>query len=348
MPIGPVWEAEIIKRGLRAETLERYGIYTGRRDRDGNVKPDRDGDVLCFPYFEDGVVVAEKYRTIDKKFWQKAGGKATFWNVDVMHERGLEEGYQRCIITEGEFDALTAIECGFETAVSVPDGAPAADNAAHAFEPLHPATEQTGKFKYLWRNLDKLKRVQKFIIAVDNDEPGKLLAAELVRRLGAWKCAFVLYPPGCKDLNDVLVKCGVEEVVRVIHGAMPYPVHGLYKLDEHPPMPEMNPLSTGWSILDQHLKVFPGEFMVVTGVPGHGKSSWMLNLVVNMVEVHDWKIVLFSPEMPVLPFLRERLRRLRTGWNDPKSDLWIEEKFVFIIADPVGDAVDHYNPGETR
>ena len=70
---------------------------------------------------ERGVVVAEKYRTPDNRFWQRPGGRRTFWNADVLDDPALAVGQYPLIITEGEIDALTAIDCGFPLA-QVPTG----------------------------------------------------------------------------------------------------------------------------------------------------------------------------------------------------------------------------------
>jgi twinkle protein len=39
------------------------------------VVPDRNGDIIVIPYFEKGVIVAEKYRTPGKRFWQRPNGR---------------------------------------------------------------------------------------------------------------------------------------------------------------------------------------------------------------------------------------------------------------------------------
>lgn len=52
---------------------------------------------------------------------------------------------------------------------------------------------------------------------------------------------------------------------------------------------------TGWSILDRHYTVAPGQFTVVTGWPGAGKSEWLDALLVNLSR-QGWKFAMFSPE----------------------------------------------------
>lgn len=340
--LGPIGCEAFERRGISIETATRFGVYTAS-NQDGHIIADTKGNVVVFPFEDNGAVVNEKYRAPGKKFWQRAGGKRTFWNVTALDDPGLEDGRQSLIITEGELDALTAIECGFPLSVSVPDGAPAVAEGddPENLQPLTPEQESAGKFEFLWNNRDRLKRVKRFILAVDSDAPGRRLAAELVRRLSASRCMFIAYPDGCKDLNDVLMQYGSERVAEVLNGARPYPVRGLYRLSEYPETGAVDTFSTGWEIVDRNLRLFAGEFMVVTGIPGHGKSTWVLNLLVNQGAYHGWKSAIFSPEMRTVPHLRDKLRRIRTGKYGAASvsydaDEFIEKHFVFIDADPTG------------
>lgn len=52
---------------------------------------------------------------------------------------------------------------------------------------------------------------------------------------------------------------------------------------------------TGWPVLDKHYSVVPGQFTVVTGWPGSGKSEWLDALLVNLSR-QGWKVAMFSPE----------------------------------------------------
>lgn len=345
--LGPIGMSAIERRGLNPETAVRFGLYTARSES-GEVVPDVNGNIVVFPFEEHGVTVNEKYRAPGKKFWQSKGGKKTFFNADALDDPALEDGRMALVVTEGEIDMLTAIDCGFPLAVSVPDGAPSAVDPSKPSEPIDPAADATGKYEFLWNNRDRLKRVKRFILAVDNDPPGQRLAAELVRRLSASRCLFVTYPEGCKDLNDVLMRHGAEAVSAVLNGAQHYPVKGVYTLKDFPDRGAIETFLTGWDTVDTLFKAFAPSFVVVTGIPGHGKSSWTTHLTVNLAELHGWKTALFSPEMPIVPHMRDKIRRIagRSAVDRMSKeqlanvDRWIDEHFVFIDHDNQSDDED--------
>lgn len=361
--LGALGEAWAESRKLDAEILARFGTFTARRvlrDKSGQIVqrsaaqegdivdcvPDSNGNIIAFPYVEHGVEVAEKWRaTEQKRFMQRPGGRKTFWNADALDDPALEIGTYPLILTEGEPDAFVAIQCGFPLTVSCPDGAPPVPKGRNPadLDPLDIEAERIGKFEYIWNNRDRLRRVKRFILATDNDPPGRRLEAELLRRLSPARCAFVTYPEGCKDLNDVLIKFSPEAVSGVLNGAQPYPVRGLYRLSEYRESAPLETVSAGWPTLDQHFKPYPGGFIVVTGVPSHGKSKFVNNMVVNLARLYGWNSALVSPEMPVVPHLRDDLRKMvgkGTRLTPAEVDEWINSHILFIDSDPNGDGDD--------
>lgn len=333
--LGPIGVKAFEGRGISAETAARLGAYTAKPGIDGGVIPDARGNIIVFPFEENGVVVNEKFRGPEKKFWQTQGGRRTFWNADILNDPSLLDGSQKLIITEGEIDAYTAVDCGFPFTVSVPDGAPPPSKEGRK---SNPEDDHTGKFEFMWNNRDRLKRIKRFIIAVDNDVNGQNLANELVRRLEPSKCYFVTYPEGCKDLNDVRMKHGPERVAAVLNAAQPYPVKGLFRLSNYPDLPNLTTLSTGWDTVDELMKLFTPSLTVVTGIPGHGKSTWVTNLLINAARLHGWHSAVFSPEMPVAPQMRNKMRGMIVGRSPDEmsreqcqqADAWIEEHVVFV------------------
>ena len=83
---------------------------------------------MAIPFVDHGKRVGTKYRTVGgrKLFTQDKGSPQIFYNVDCLRDPQLS-GFP-LIITEGEIDALTAIQCGFPKTISVPGGAPEHDN----------------------------------------------------------------------------------------------------------------------------------------------------------------------------------------------------------------------------
>lgn len=365
-------------RKISAETALKFGLFTGRTvckehgvarcaaceatDAPKHVIADPRGNILVFPYFEHDVEVNDKYRAAGKVFWQREGGKKTFYNADILDDPALRDGTYPLVIVEGEPDCLACDQSATPFVVSVPDGAPPVpkDRKPDDLDERKDTDDSTGKFEFVWNNRDRLKAIKKFIIAVDNDPPGKRLEAELVSRLNPGKCLFVEYPPQelvpvfdkqdkptgklrpCKDLNEVLQYIGPEAVVLVISKAKPYPVRGLYEIDDFPTPPPLQCAKTGWWPLDNLLKPFLSELMVVIGIPGHGKSAFISNLIANFSEQYAWRSVVFSPEEPVKPFMVEKLRSIRARREVlpmevdviEACDDWIKDNFKFIAADP--------------
>ncbi len=230
----------------------------------------------------------------------------------------------RCSITEGELDALAAIQAGFPRTISVGDGAGSNLDFVGEVWPL-------------------LKDARQVILSGDGDEPGRQAQCELARRFGAARCAWVAYPEGTKDLNDILRLKGEEAVRDAVRGAKPYPVKGLYKLSDYPDVGEPVTYETGLAgSLNAYLRLWRGEFVVITGVPSHGKSRFTLEMLASMAITHKHRAAIASFEMRVAPYVRDVLREHFIGKSIKDqtlrekrlADEWIEDAFVFIDQDP--------------
>jgi twinkle protein len=326
-------------RSIDVEIATKFGVHTVRSDRDRKVMvPDINGWALAIPYFEHGQIVNIKYRSLkDKRYWQMTGGKSVLWNCDVLDDPALTDGTNPAIIAEGELDALAAITAGFPFTTSVPEGAskPRGDGTVDEGD-----NDREGKFRFMWNCRDRLKRVKRFVLAVDDDEPGERLAEELVRRLLAARCSRITYPNGSKDTNAVLLDGGAAAVASMFNNARPYPIRGIYSLSDYPDR-MITTFTTGIAsdlsgndpLLDAHLKLFPGQFVIVTGIPGHGKSTLVSQIVVNAAALHGWSSLIFSPEMPVVPFYRDRLRKVIGGSYDQADD-FIQRYIHFVDHSP--------------
>ena len=139
-----------------------------------------------------------------------------FFNIDSIQPD------DSLIICEGEMDALSFMEAGITSAVSVPNGAvqKLSDGT------IDPKEDKT--FAFLWEAKDQLDSVSKIIIATDNDSAGKTMGKELARRIGRDRCWTVSWPDDCKDANDILCLYGREGLRDLIDSAKPWPVSGIY------------------------------------------------------------------------------------------------------------------------
>lgn len=308
-------------RGLETELAVRLG-FESYTTTDG-------GEAIRIPYFVGTEAVNHKHRRLDeKRFHQDKGATKCFWNYNVIVDQTLAD--QPLVITEGEFDALAAIQCGYIRAVSVPDGAPAQSIAEG---------EDTRKYEYLEHARSALRDCREIIIATDGDEPGQNLLNDLSIRIGKAKCKWVKYPQGCKDLNETLLRYGERGVHEVFRRAQWCHVDGVFRMSELPPYPIRQQYSTGFPWLEKHYRVRMGDFCVVTGKPGDGKSTWVNDLLCRMVDAHGWTVAIASFEQHPQADHRRALREwycrmpvnLALDEDIERADEWIDRHFVFIV-----------------
>ena len=332
-------------RGISVGTVESMGIVSGTRRGSGEgfrVVPDPKGDVICFPYVVNRQAVNVKFRDLDKKaFSQKVGGEKVFYNSQVLDDEQLIDGRAALVIVEGEMDLLSLLEAGYPFVVSVPDGAPPALNGPSDTADFDPAHDT--KYSYIARHWEQLKKIKRIVIATDADGPGQRLASELVRRLGRARCSFVEYPEGCKDMNEVLNKCGMATIHQILNSAKPYPVSGVYTYTELPEEPPIETLKIGLGTLDDYLKPFFPSLMVVTGFPGSGKSVFVNNLVARMALENKCNIAIASFEMIINPFVTRALENVYRAKHGNKGIReWMNDTFCFIAPEPSEDG-DSYD-----
>lgn len=106
-----------------------------------------------------------------------------------------------------------------------------------------------------------------------------------------------------KSAFDALKLFSADKVISMIDVAQPFPVAGVHELSDLDDRFEelyktgLAPgAATGWPSMDPHYTVKTGQWTVVTGIPGHGKSSWLDGLLVNLATLHGWRFGMFSPE----------------------------------------------------
>ena len=299
-------------RGIPADVVVEEGITQAARvfSQKGVVEK-----CMLFPYYEEDRLVNRKYRTVKAKhFMLEAGAKLIPWRINEI------EDTPECIITEGEMDALSFIVAGYNNVISVPNGA---------------QKNLTYLDDYIETHFENKTRIY---IASDTDTKGLELRAELVRRFGEEKCRIVTYGEGCKDANELLLQSGAEALRRAIAEAQEVPLEGIFTAadvkDELLVLFE-NGLQQGAVLhmgeLDRLLSVEVGRLMVVTGIPGDGKSEFLDEMAIRLWRYYDWRCAWFSPEnFPVTlhhPKLIEKLigkRFIKTMMSRMELDAAVE------------------------
>jgi twinkle protein len=281
-------------RGISVETVDAFGCYGARRW----FAQGGEQQAIVFQYLFERQLVNRKYRSLDKQLMQDKNPLPTLFNIDAIEVSPTAPEPDMVIWVEGEPDVMAVHEAGFPQVVTLKDGAP-----SELRDENDPRREGDKRFAALATHADLLGAVKKFILAGDMDEPGKVLREELARRLGRHRCWLVAWPDGCKDAGDTLRLHGAEAVAQAINDAVPYPIEGMQRLEpgtllalRHGTPPLV--MSTGTRATDKILSL-PGEgrLIIVTGIPNHGKSSWVMFVKVHLMHQHQRRFLVFSPEM---------------------------------------------------
>ncbi len=337
--IRPVWQNNshlsdtVVKwfesRWINQTTLQKLNIT---EDRVFMPQVGRDVLTICFNYFVNGELINVKSRSLDKHFKLVPNAELVPYNIDSIH------GKKTCIITEGEIDCLSLVQCGFDNVISVPNGA-------------------TTNLTYLDRFIEShFEDKEEVIIAVDSDKKGLELRNELVRRFGAERCMVVDYGNDCKDINELLCKpgYGVEAVKNAVFNATYVKVEGIFQLDDVRQNLDSlyeNGLERGAIIghpdFDNLISWVPGRLCVVTGIPSHGKSEFLDEIIYRLNLRHKWRVAYFSPENHPLEWHISKVISKLTGKEFKKESLspaeyedvkeYVKDNYYFIAPEDSSD-----------
>lgn len=304
-------------RRISVETLEHFNISS---DANGNI---------VFPFYRDGKLVYVKYRKPGKyikgngpKEWQDSNTEPILFGMDLV------DTDKPLYITEGQIDAMSLYEAGITNVVSVP----------------------TGSNNMEWINLcwDWLEQFQQIIVFGDNDEPGRAMITNCVKRLGEERCLMTPeYPEmfdmngvslgrGCKDANEILFTYGKDKLAELANSCEPTPVEGLLNLADvqFVDPSQINRIYTRIRGLDNMIGgLTEGSVLTITGKRGCGKSTLNGTLLLNAIQ-QGHKVCAYSGELSAQNFLNWILvQATETKYisvqSDPRSGK------LFSMVDPV-------------
>lgn len=268
-------------------------------------------ECVAFKFLNNGAIINVAYRDEWKNFKFETGADLIFWNIDAVKDSSVKE----IIITEGFFDVASFYMANLKNAISVPNGIAISKDEVKLYK-------ETGKFdasktvnlKYVDKHFSLLDSKERFIIATDDDIPGKKLREELVQRLGKERCSYIEWgkyeynnekgeKKKCKDANDLLIHGGPEKILEAYKSAKSYPIDDVFTIDdvwENIESQYYNGLSKGLSIgyktIDPHFSVKLGHTLLINGHFGMGKTTFMFNLCVILALKYKWPIMIYTPE----------------------------------------------------
>tara|TARA_R100000951_G_scaffold110205_1_gene108015 strand:- start:248 stop:1975 length:1728 start_codon:yes stop_codon:yes gene_type:complete len=267
-----------------------------------------DNKSIVFPYLVDNEIVNYKTRGIDGKFFtQSKDAEPVIYNYDNCKEQ------ETIVICEGEMDSLSWEVAGIPFHTSVNMGAPNVGDK-----------NIDKKLECITNCYSVFQNAKIIYIATDNDDNGRNLEKELVRRFGADKCKLVDLRP-FKDANDVLLREGVESLRERLKNAHSPKLEGIFSVDDVSDSMldgyhngQERGSTTYVPAIDSAWTWRNGEVNIWTGYQNEGKSMF-LNQLATIKSFYDgWKFGVFSPEnMPMNDFFNDIIEMYMGKSADP-------------------------------
>lgn len=308
-------------RGITEDTLKQMYIT-----EEHHYQPARGKGVnnIVFNYYEGSKLVNKKFRSGGKDFTSISGAKPILYNINAAI--GAEELW----IVEGEFDALVLHQIGIKNVVSLPNGANDSDE--------------------YWKNSEKyIKDIESFVIAVDNDEKGIEIRDKIAQRLGRYRCKYIEWKN--KDANDDLIEGCIEDSLK---SAKRFPVggthtvsdlyDGLLDLYKNGLPDKFSPKKECFGKLKDVFTVMRGHLVTGTGIPSHGKSSFVDWYLLNLIDDYDMKASIFSPEHSPMSLHLSKYSSLAIGKPFFKNESRLSEQELMRFRDWANEKIYFTSP----
>ena len=267
-----------------------------------------DNKSIVFPYLVDKQIVNYKTRGIDGKFFtQSKDAEPVIYNYDGCVDQDA------IVICEGEMDSLSWEVAGIPFHTSVNMGAPNVNDK-----------NIDKKLECITNCYSVFERANIVYIATDNDDNGRNLEKELVRRFGADKCKLVDLRP-FKDANEVLLQEGVESLRERLKIAHSPKIEGIFSVDDVSDSMldgyhngQERGTTTYIPAVDSAWTWRNGEVNIWTGYQNEGKSMFLNQLATIKSYYDGWKFGVFSPEnMPMNDFFNDIIEMYMGKSADP-------------------------------
>lgn len=239
---------------------------------------------LCYVNRLYGNIINVKYRAVNAKQFTQDAQKAKDapsapFNIECLNplqndddnpstSSGQAPDENCLVITEGEKDCLTVLATGRKKVISIPNGA--GNKPETCFAPF----------------MGWLQQVKRVIICGDQDKAGRVMKRNLKAFFEQMqiRVAIATMSSGCKDIADVNISFGLDEVRRVIDSA-PFPANSdiihVGSIRRNVKDYLLGQYDHGYSVgygeyTDQHFWLTDeGGLIIVTGRPNSGKTDWL-------------------------------------------------------------------------
>ena len=257
-------------RGLDCELADKMGWVSYHHPKHGT-------DWVAIPYTLAGELITTQYRSlIDKQFRFKTGARVELWNADALTDTSLDN--QPLVISEGACDGLACVQAGNQRTVAVPGWSEANYDPSN-YEP----------FK---KHEAEIKRAKRIVVTQHDDNAGAAMLKAISNFFDESDVAFVKWPKGCKDANDVLKAHGAAKLADCIKQAKSIdPPGGIISgFTDAPPLAVRRIWKLDWPEFDRMLAWRTREVSVGTGVPGAGKTSFATWWAHHLVRLHGLRV----------------------------------------------------------
>jgi KaiC/GvpD/RAD55 family RecA-like ATPase len=236
---------------------------------------------IVFPTIQGDRITLLKYRSVVKKdIVRKPKMRTSLYNI------GAVEPFDDVFLVEGEPDCLIMSQAGFNT-VALP-------MAGYNLE---------------MEDRAKLLDANRIFLAGDSDAIGQQAMVKLWTELQ--DRTYLIKWPDAKDANEYFLKTGgnigefkakIETLKReALEQPMPFMhdlVESLSRVNDVLPLDNPNRLRFPWPRIDNWAAIKPGDIMVLSATEtGTGKTSWLLNVLLENAVNHGKVVVNFSAEV---------------------------------------------------
>lgn len=220
-------------------------------------------NLIAIPESKNGEMVNIAYRSLDKeakiKYHKEKGCEN--W---IFNERALEiaKEKQGILIVSNQFDAMSAHQAGFKNVVSVPVG-----------------KDATGMWMELFDSIPKI------YISFENNKKMKKFGIEFADRLGSDKCFEVQLPEDIQDLNSYFKLHDSDEFKNLLREAKPYYKYTYQDLGTILDSIVENGDNRISLDIVPFIKLDIDYLLMVSGLPGVGKTTYVMNLTNRLVDM---------------------------------------------------------------